>query len=256
MATIKRRMPRRLVSIFLPALICFGISLPASAQIEEIVVTATKREENVQDVPVAVSVLSGETIENSYSTGFEGLQSMIPSVSFRKGNTTRNSTVVVRGIGTISFSTAAEPSVATVVDGVVLGRSGQAFGDMYDLERLEVLRGPQGTLFGKNASAGVVNITTKRPSDEFEGYLDLNDYFGRGEGTFLLRVRGESMTGAGIFPAPTAIAPQIEHMYHASVVGEVEGVSESYFAISPERKLKHPAVVTITEAAREGLFAE
>ena len=176
METTKQRLSKRVLATVTTGLVCLGISLPVSAQIEEIVVTATKREENVQDVPVAVTVLSGDTIENSYSTGFEGLQSMIPSVSFRKGNTTRNSTVVVRGIGTISFSTAAEPSVATVVDGVVLGRSGQAFGDMYDLERLEVLRGPQGTLFGKNASAGVVNITTKRPSEEFEGYLDLSLY--------------------------------------------------------------------------------
>ncbi len=174
MKTTRRRLPKRLVGAIVTPLICLGISMPASAQIEEIVVTATKREENVQDVPVAVSVLSTETIDNSYAVGLEGLQSLIPSVSYRKGNTTRNSTVVVRGIGTISFSTAAEPSVATVVDGVVLGRSGQAFGDLYDIERLEVLRGPQGTLFGKNASAGVVNITTKRPSDELEGSIDLS----------------------------------------------------------------------------------
>ena len=168
------RLPGRLAASILVPFIALGLSMPVSAQIEEIVVTATKREENVQDVPVAVSVLSSETIESSYSVGLEGLQALVPSVSFRKGNTTRNSTVTVRGIGTISFSTAAEPSVATVVDGVVLGRSGQAFGDLYDIERLEVLRGPQGTLFGKNASAGVVNITTKRPSDEFEGVLDLS----------------------------------------------------------------------------------
>jgi iron complex outermembrane receptor protein len=159
--------------------------MPAAAQIEEITVTATKREENVQDVPVAVSVLSQETIENSHAVGLEGLQALVPSASFRKGNTTRNSTVFIRGVGTISFSTAAEPSVSTVVDGVVLGRSGQAFGDLYDLERLEVLRGPQGTLFGKNASAGVVNITTRRPTEEFEGYVDLS-YFDGNE----VRVKG------------------------------------------------------------------
>ena len=174
MDTRKSRLSTRIAVSILTPLIFLGLSMPVSAQIEEIVVTATKREENVQDVPVAVSVLSSETIENSHSVGLEGLQSLIPSVSFRKGNTTRNSTVTVRGIGTISFSTAAEPSVATVVDGVVLGRSGQAFGDLYDIERLEVLRGPQGTLFGKNASAGVVNITTKRPSDELEGAVDLS----------------------------------------------------------------------------------
>ncbi len=139
--------------------------------LEEIVVTAQKREENLSDVPLAVSVLGKSLIENSFSKNMEDLQALVPSVSFRSGNTTRNNALTVRGIGTISFSIAAEPSVSTVVDNVVLGRSGQAFGDLYDLERIEVLRGPQGTLFGKNASAGVVNITTQRPSDELEGYL-------------------------------------------------------------------------------------
>ena len=150
-----------------------GFTAPASAQsvIEEIVITAQKREENISDVPVAVSVLGRQQIEASFASNLEELQALVPSVSFRTGNTTRNSALTIRGIGTISFSVAAEPSVSTVVDNVVLGRSGQAFGDLYDLERVEVLRGPQGTLFGKNASAGVVNITTRRPGEELEGYI-------------------------------------------------------------------------------------
>ncbi len=142
--------------------------------LEEIVVTAQKRAQSVQDVPLAVTVLDTGKIEAAHANGFEDLQQLIPSVSFRKGNTNRNSTAVVRGIGTISFSIAAEPSVSTVVDGVVLGRSGQAFTDLYDLARLEVLRGPQGTLFGKNASAGVINMTTKRPTEELSGSVDLS----------------------------------------------------------------------------------
>ncbi|MEM7220407.1 MAG: TonB-dependent receptor [Pseudomonadota bacterium] len=146
--------------------------LAAAESMEEIVVTAQKREQTLQEVPIAVSVLPAETIDAAFANGIEELQSLVPSVSFRKGNTTRNSALTVRGIGTISFSIAAEPSVSTVVDGVVLGRSGQAFGDLYDLERIEVLRGPQGTLFGKNASAGLLNITTQRPTDEFDAYVD------------------------------------------------------------------------------------
>ncbi len=147
---------------------------PAYAQtvIDEIVVTAQKREQGLQEVPLAVSVLQGDTVDAAFANNIEQLQALVPSVSFRKGTTTRNSALTIRGIGTISFSVAAEPSVSTVVDGVVLGRSGQAFADLYDIERIEVLRGPQGTLFGKNASAGVVNITTQRPGDEFEGYID------------------------------------------------------------------------------------
>jgi len=140
--------------------------------LEHITVTAQKRSENLNEVPVAVSFLNQGQIDAAFSSNIEDLQALIPSVSFSKGNTTRNSAITIRGIGTISFSIAAEPSVSTVVDGVVLGRSGQAFVDLYDLERIEVLRGPQGTLFGKNASAGVVNITTKRPSKEFQGNFE------------------------------------------------------------------------------------
>ncbi len=147
-----------------------------SSLIEEITVTAQKREENVQDVPIAISVLGEQQINDSFASNIEELQALVPSVSFRTGNTTRNSALTVRGIGTISFSVAAEPSVSTVVDNVVLGRSGQAFADLYDLERIEVLRGPQGTLFGKNASAGVVNITTRRPGEEFNGYVSARYY--------------------------------------------------------------------------------
>lgn len=169
----------------------FGIAAPALAQtiIEEITVTAQKREENITDVPVAVSVLGQQQIDGSFSNNMEDLQALVPSVSFRTGNTTRNSALTVRGIGTISFSVAAEPSVSTVVDNVVLGRSGQAFGDLYDLERVEVLRGPQGTLFGKNASAGVVNITTRRPGEELEGYIS-GTFYEDNEYQFRARVSG------------------------------------------------------------------
>ncbi len=169
----------------------FGMTAPAFGQsvIEEIVVTAQKREENISDVPVAVSVIGRQQIEGSHATNLESLQALIPSVSFRTGNTTRNSALTIRGIGTISFSVAAEPSVSTVVDNVVLGRSGQAFGDLYDLERVEVLRGPQGTLFGKNASAGVVNITTRRPGDELEGYIS-GTFYEDNEYQFRGRVSG------------------------------------------------------------------
>jgi iron complex outermembrane receptor protein len=158
----------------------------AQGALEEVVVTAQKREQNVAEVPVAVSVLSSEVVQDSFLNNMEDIQQFVPSVSIRQGNTTRNQALTVRGIGTISFSVAAEPSVSTVVDNVVLGRSGQAFADLYDLERVEVLRGPQGTLFGKNASAGVVNITTQRPTDELSGYLDTqiyqdNEYILRGK---------------------------------------------------------------------------
>ncbi|MBI1402907.1 MAG: TonB-dependent receptor [Porphyrobacter sp.] len=141
---------------------------PAFAQVEEIIVTAQKVEENVQDVPIAITAVSGDRLDQAVVYNLENVATVVPSVTFRKGTTSANSAIVMRGVGTITFSIAAEPSVSTVVDGVVLSRSGQAFMDLVDIQRLEVLRGPQGTLFGRNASAGLVNIVSKGGSDTFE----------------------------------------------------------------------------------------
>ena len=158
---------------------CMTIGLTANAQeaeseeqgFETITVTSQKRVENLNEVPIAVSVLREGQINSAFSANIEGLQALVPSVSFRKGNTTRNSAITIRGVGTISFSVAAEPSVSTVVDGVVLGRSGQAFVDLYDLDRIEVLRGPQGTLFGRNSIGGAIIIRSERPTEDFTGRL-------------------------------------------------------------------------------------
>ena len=146
----------------------------------EIVVTAQKRAENVQDVPVAVSVLSGERLAEASRPSIESASQMVPSLNFLKSGTTLNQTIFLRGVGTATFSIAGEPSVSTVVDGVVYSRSGEAFSDMVDVAQMEVLRGPQGTLFGKNASAGVINITTQMPKMEFGGALEAS-YFDRNE---------------------------------------------------------------------------
>ena len=139
----------------------------ANPETDIVIVTAQKREENLQKVPAAVSVLSSATLANANSVNIEGITTLIPSLTFNKGGTTLNSSLFLRGVGTINFSIAAEPSVAFVLDGVVMARAGEAFGDLYDLQRLEVLRGPQGTLFGKNASAGVVNVVSKKAGDVF-----------------------------------------------------------------------------------------
>ncbi len=141
--------------------------------LEEIIVTAQKRTQNLQDVPASVAVVPASVLDNRPGTNIEGLQTLIPSLNFRKGGTALDSSLFLRGVGTINFAIAAESSVAFVLDGVVLARAGEAFGDLYDVERIEVLRGPQGTLFGKNASAGVVNLVTKRPGDKFGGTVEL-----------------------------------------------------------------------------------
>jgi iron complex outermembrane receptor protein len=147
-----------------------------SGRLDEVVVTAQKREQRLQDVPIAVSVVSGALAESTGGFNVEALRTLVPSLNIRKTNTSLNQSLFLRGVGTINFAIAAQPSVATVLDGVVLSSAGEAFGDLYDIERVEVLRGPQGTLFGKNASAGVVNIVSKRPGDEMSGYLDLGWY--------------------------------------------------------------------------------
>jgi iron complex outermembrane receptor protein len=153
----------------------------------EIIVTAQKRSESVQDVPVAVSVVSGAALERQGGINIENAQYMVPSLNFRKSGTALNQSLYLRGVGTTTFSIGGEPSVGTVLDGVVLARSGEAFSDLVDIERIEVLRGPQGTLFGKNASAGLINIVSKRPGDEFEGSVEGGFFFNNGNE---YRVRG------------------------------------------------------------------
>lgn len=140
-----------------------------SSGLEEIIVTAQKREQNMQDVPVAVTALSGETLTNRGVASVADLPRLAPSLTLTQGNVPTNNSLNLRGIGTIAFSTAIEPSVAVIVDDVALLQQAQAFSGLSDIARIEVLRGPQGTLFGKNASAGAVNIVSRGASDTFTG---------------------------------------------------------------------------------------
>ena len=139
--------------------------------LEEVVVTAQRREQTLGDVPIAVSVLDDALIQSNNIRDVQDLALLAPSLSFTQSTNQLQSGLRLRGIGTQVFAQTVEPSVSFVVDGVVLARQGQALSNLIDIERVEVLRGPQGTLFGKNASAGVVNIVTKKPSKEFEGQV-------------------------------------------------------------------------------------
>ncbi|MEG0044333.1 MAG: TonB-dependent receptor plug domain-containing protein, partial [Massilia sp.] len=104
----------------------------------------------------------------------------VPTLNYRAGASNKDTSLFIRGVGTISTSPGVEPTVATVVDGVVFGRPGQSTLDLLDLERIEVLRGPQGTLFGKNASAGVLNVVSKAIPEQTRGYVDYS-HFGGGD---------------------------------------------------------------------------
>jgi iron complex outermembrane receptor protein len=138
------------------------------ATVQEVVVTAQRREENLQEVPVAVTVVGADALADRQVFSSEQLVQLVPSLTLQKGSTNVNSSLNIRGVGTVTFASGAEPAVSTVLDGVVLARPGQSVLDLFDVERIEVLRGPQGTLFGKNASAGVVSIVTARPSATFK----------------------------------------------------------------------------------------
>ncbi|RKF17566.1 TonB-dependent receptor [Altericroceibacterium spongiae] len=137
-----------------------------------IVVTANLREQTLEEVPLAVSVVSGDRLDDVGVGGIEAITDTAPSLTFTKGDNPGNSSLSIRGIGTSSFSIAVEPAVSVVVDGVVMARSGQGFQDLIDVQRVEVLRGPQSTLFGKNASAGLISVTTEDPSDYLTGKVD------------------------------------------------------------------------------------
>jgi len=162
----------------LAGLSAFAFVQPAFAQdvqetadggLEEIVVTAQKREQNLQNVPVAVTALGAEAIANQRIAEFSDLTRAAPSLTITQTTSSPNNSIILRGIGTFAFSIGVEPSVAVIIDDMPVVQQAQAFDNLADVERIEVLKGPQGTLFGKNASAGVVNIVTKDPDADFSG---------------------------------------------------------------------------------------
>lgn len=142
-----------------------------SGGLEEIVVTAQKREENLQNVPVAVTALGAEAIENNRIADFSDLTRAAPSLTITQTTSSPNNAIVLRGIGTFAFSVGVEPSVAVIIDDMPVVQQAQAFDNLADLQRIEVLKGPQGTLFGKSSSAGVVNIVTNDPDNDLLGKL-------------------------------------------------------------------------------------
>jgi iron complex outermembrane recepter protein len=138
-------------------------------KLEEIIVTAQRRAEPISQTPVAVTAITGEMIERSAVSSISALENLTPSLTLNQGGQAATGGFRIRGIGTETFSAGVEPAVATIVDGVLIGRTTNVTSlQLVDIERIEVLRGPQGTLFGKNASSGVVNIVTRGPTDTFE----------------------------------------------------------------------------------------
>jgi iron complex outermembrane receptor protein len=179
---------RKIASTLGSLVLASSLSAPALAQqdeatakppaaetfaLEEVIVTATKRKESLQDVAVSVSAFTGEFFRDSGITDLRQLQQYTPSLKITPGASSNDASIRIRGIGSVGSNSGIDPSVGMFIDGVYQGRAGMSLGDLIDIERVEVLRGPQGTLYGKNTAAGAISIITQRPGPEFEGKTEL-----------------------------------------------------------------------------------
>lgn len=162
----------------LPFALFFAIyaSSPLAQQtnaLEEIVVTATKRAQSLQDVPLAVNAFSADTIEVAGINNAGDLAILTPALNINVNTNPFAARMIIRGVGTAQTDPALEPSVGLFIDGIYLGRTGLGMSDLTDIERIEVLQGPQGTLYGKNTNAGAISVITKKPSfEKSEGYVE------------------------------------------------------------------------------------
>ena len=173
--------------------------------LDEIIVTAQKRSERVQDVPVAVTVLTAEALSEAAISSVARLAELDPNVSLETAQSFQRNSLSIRGIGTIGNSRSFEGAVGTFIDGVYRSRTGMMLGDLLDIGRVEILRGPQGTLFGKNTVAGALSLFSTRPSsDGFSGNVDarLGDF-----DTALVR-------GVANFPVGESSAVRVGGVYH------------------------------------------
>jgi len=136
----------------------------AQRTVDEIVVTAQKREQSLQDVPIVVTSVNAQQIQDAGVRDIKDLTIVAPGLTVTSTSSSAVTTARIRGIGTVGDNPGLESSVGVVIDGVYRPRNGVAFSDLGETDRIEILKGPQGTLFGKNTTAGVINIMTKRPS--------------------------------------------------------------------------------------------
>lgn len=172
-------MHKTLAIAALVAIVTSGTVLAQSGALEEVIVTATKRAESLQDIPITVNALSENTIQEAGVTDIGDVAALVPALTVTSNLSPFASALRIRGFGTSQNDPALEASVAFILDGVYMGSSGLGMSDLTDIERIEVLQGPQGTLYGKNSNAGVVSVITKSPNlEETEGYVEasLGDY--------------------------------------------------------------------------------
>jgi len=157
-----------------PALAQDAASTSQASQVDDIIVTAAKREQTLQDVPISVSVTSAETIEQTQIRDLIDLQTVVPSLRVVQAAAVGQTNFFIRGFGNGAGNDGIESSVGVFVDGVYRSRTSSALDDLPEVQRIEVLRGPQSTLFGKNVSAGAISIVTARPSFDFGGSAEVS----------------------------------------------------------------------------------
>jgi iron complex outermembrane receptor protein len=141
------------------------------AELTEIIVTAQRREESLKTVPISVQALTAEQLNEASAVDTKSLTDLLPTLNFAEGSSIGASGFALRGVQSIAQQGGIQPSTALVIDGVPVMRQAEFISDLVDIDRVELLNGPQGTLFGKNSTAGVINIVQKRPSDKLEGNL-------------------------------------------------------------------------------------
>lgn len=186
-------------------LLAAGLGAPAMAQsaqaetavtVGDVVVTAQRREQSLQDVPIAITAFNAEALERTAATGIQDVAGKAPGVTLTQFNIGEPQ-IFIRGVGTTSDSAASDPSIGVSIDEVSIGRAGASSLAFLDVERVEILRGPQGTLYGRNASGGALNVYTKKP--RFENFAQLTGRLGsfdeRGVEAVLNRQLGEDTAG-------------------------------------------------------------
>jgi len=171
-------LPPNAAKLLLPTVVLLcaytpDIAAQTSPALDEVVVSARKRDEKAQEVPISMSVRDGEALADANAARIQEILRSMPNVATDIAQP-RQASIVIRGLGKNPANDGLESSVGVFVDGVYLGRLGMSVNDLIDLERLELLRGPQGTLFGKNTTAGALNIVTRPPAEEFESWAQLS----------------------------------------------------------------------------------
>lgn len=218
-------------------------------QLEEILVTAQRRSERLQDVPISLAVVSGETLQERSIQTFEQLAPLVPNLTIAKSPAAN--LIILRGIGSSPGSPSLDQSVVMFIDGIYGGNARQFSAPFLDIERLEILRGPQGALVGRNTSAGAINIITRKPGSEFSGYLDAS---------YNLDFEGPTLEGGADLPVSDSLGFRVVGKYsdedgylrntaldeaqpsRREQVGRIVGVFDNGGPVIATAKLEHSEV--------------